>query len=137
MPLLLDFHGWTSSAQSQMETESQFHLLAEALGFVAVFVQGTDDSPSGVTSWNIAREVGPFGDVCDRDRYCFWPVSQPFLSFDHCRDYWGVYECHYSCPGCDPHTTCKAGYTCYNDLAFVEHLVRNILLEELNIDQSR
>jgi len=120
VPLLLDFHGWTSSAQSQMETESQFHLLAEALGFVAVFVQGTDDSPSGVTSWNIAREVGPYGDVCDRDR-----------------DYWGVYECHYSCPGCDPHTTCKAGYTCYNDLAFVEHLVRNILLEELNIDQSR
>ena len=52
-----------------METESQFHLLAEELGFVAVFVQGTDDSPSGVTSWNIAREVGPYGDVCDRDRY--------------------------------------------------------------------
>ena len=66
-----------------METESQFHLLAEELGFVAVFVQGTDDSPSGVTSWNIAREVGPYGDVCDRDRYCFWPVSQPFLSFHH------------------------------------------------------
>ena len=66
-----------------METESQFHLLAEELGFVAVFVQGTDDSPSGVTSWNIAREVGPFGDVCDRDRYRFWLVSQPFLSFHH------------------------------------------------------
>ena len=53
------------------------------------------------------------------------------------RDYWGVYECHYSCPDCDPHTTCKGGYTCYNDLAFVEHLVMNILLEELNIDQNR
>ena len=71
VPLLLDFHGWTSSAQSQMETESQFHLLAEALGFVAVFVQGTDDSPSGVTSWNIARESGQYGDVCDRDRRVF------------------------------------------------------------------
>ena len=71
VPLLLDFHGWTSSAQSQMETESQFHLLAEALGFVAVFVQGTDDSPSGVTSWNIARESGQYGDVCDRDRHVF------------------------------------------------------------------
>ena len=53
------------------------------------------------------------------------------------RDYWGVYECHYSCPDCDPHTTCKGGYTCYNDLAFVEHLVMNILMEELNIDQNR
>ena len=73
MPLLLDFHGWTSSAQSQMETESQFHLLAEALGFIAVFVQGTDDSPSGVTSWNIARESGQYGDVCDRDRHEFSP----------------------------------------------------------------
>ena len=71
VPLLLDFHGWTSSAQSQMETESQFHLLAEALGFVAVFVQGTGDSPSGVTSWNIARESGQYGDVCDRDRHAF------------------------------------------------------------------
>ena len=54
-----------------METESQFHLLAEALGFVVVFVQGTDDSPSGVTSWNIARESGQYGDVCDRDRHVF------------------------------------------------------------------
>ena len=82
------------------------------------------------------------------------------------RDYWGVYECHSSCPGCDPHTTCKVislclslnipplslsvslillllpllsqgGMTCYNDLAFVEHLVMEIILKELNIDQNR
>ena len=86
-----------------MDTESQFHLVAEERGFIVVFVEGTADSPSGgalvtswdsghsgVTSWNIARETGEYGDVCDRDR-----------------DYWGVYECHYSCSHCDPHTSCK------------------------------
>ena len=30
-----------------MDTESQFHLVAEEHGFIVVFVDGTDDSPSG------------------------------------------------------------------------------------------
>ena len=119
VPLVLDFHGWTSSAQSQMETESQLHILAEEFGFIVVFVDGVPDSPSGWRSWNINDEAGPYGDVCDRDR-----------------DQWGVYECHYSCQGCDEHTTCKAGMTCYDDLAFVEWLVEQ-LQQELNIDPYR
>ena len=27
--------------------------------------------------------------------------------------------------------------TCYNDLSFIEHLVSNILLKELNLDPTR
>ena len=85
------------------------------------------------------REWSVWGCVRQRQA-CISLDSVPLLlTFLLCtfRDYWGVYECHYSCPDCDPHTTCKGGYTCYNDLAFVEHLVMNILLEELNIDQNR
>ena len=119
VPLVLDFHGWTSSAQNQMDTESQLHVLAEEFGFIVIFVDGVPDSPSGWRSWNINEEAGPYGDVCDRDR-----------------DQWGLYECHYSCEECDVHTTCKAGMTCYNDMAFVEWLVDQVQ-EELTIDQDR
>ena len=45
---------------------------------MSVWVDGVPDSPSGWRSWNIGREAGQYGDVCDRDR-----------------DYWGLYECHY------------------------------------------
>ena len=31
----------------------------------------------------------------------------------------------------------QGGMTCYNDLSFIEHLVSNILLKELNIDPTR
>ena len=119
VPLVFEFHGWTSSAQNQMESESQMHVLAEEFGFIVVFVDGVPDSPSGWRSWNINDETGPYGDVCDRDR-----------------ETWGVYECHYSCEDCDEMTTCKAGMTCYNDLAFVEWLLEDIK-KQINIDTYR
>jgi len=95
------------------------HVLAEEFGFIVVFVDGVPDSPSGWRSWNINDETGPYGDVCDRDR-----------------ETWGVYECHYSCEDCDEMTTCKAGMTCYNDLAFVEWLLEDIK-KQINIDTYR
>ena len=48
VPLVLDFHGWTSSAQNQMDTESQLHVLAEDFGFIVIFVDGV---PDGLSFW--------------------------------------------------------------------------------------
>ena len=49
---------------------------------------------------------------------------------------WGEYECHTSCRGCHPATTCKEGMTCYDDRQFVEFLVAD-LSRELRVDPAR
>ena len=45
LPLLLDFHGFTMTADEQRRY-SQWDVLAEEEGFVAVFPEGVPDSPS-------------------------------------------------------------------------------------------
>ena len=52
------------------------------------------------------------------------------------RELWGEYECHYSCEGCDPATSCKEGMTCVDDVSFVEFLIDH-LVKELNVDPNR
>ena len=117
-PLVLDFHGFTMTADEQ-RLYSKWDILAEEEGFIAIFPEGVPDAPSELRGWNINDDEGPYGAVCDRDRH-----------------YWGEYECHYSCQDCDPETSCKEGMTCYNDLAFVEYLL-DILLSELKADPRR
>ena len=45
LPLLLDFHGFTMTAEEQRQY-SQWDVLAEQEGFIAVFPEGVPDSPS-------------------------------------------------------------------------------------------
>ena len=45
VPLLLDFHGFTMTADEQ-RLYSQWDVLAEEEGFIAVFPEGVPDSPS-------------------------------------------------------------------------------------------
>jgi len=118
LPLVIDFHGFSMTADEQRQY-SKWDVLAEEEGFIAIFPEGVPDSPSELRGWNINNDVGPYGDVCDRDR-----------------EYWGKYECHYSCQECDPDTSCKEGMTCYDDVAFVEALVE-VLLDELKVDPTR
>ena len=81
-PLVLDFHGFTMTAEEQRQY-SKWDVLAEEEGFIAVFPEGVPDSPSELRnaktdgcwefkqtfrSWNINDDSGVFGDVCDRDR---------------------------------------------------------------------
>ena len=81
-PLVLDFHGFTMTAEEQRQY-SKWDVLAEEEGFIAVFPEGVPDSPSELRntktdgcwefkqtfrSWNINDDSGIFGDVCDRDR---------------------------------------------------------------------
>jgi len=67
-PLVLDFHGFTMTADEQRQY-SRWDVLAEEEGFIAVFPEGVPDSPSDLRSWNINDDTGIYGDVCDRDRY--------------------------------------------------------------------
>lgn len=67
-PLVLDFHGFTMTADDQRQY-SRWDVLAEEEGFIAVFPEGVPDSPSELRSWNINDDTGIYGDVCDRDRY--------------------------------------------------------------------
>ena len=81
-PLVLDFHGFTMTAEEQRQY-SKWDVLAEEEGFIAVFPEGVPDSPSQLRnakllsavnlnkvnrSWNINDDSGVYGDVCDRDR---------------------------------------------------------------------
>ena len=45
MPLVLDFHGFSMTADGQREY-SKWDVLAEEEGFIAVFPEGVPDSPS-------------------------------------------------------------------------------------------
>ena len=117
-PLVLDFHGFTMTAEDQ-RLYSKWDVLAEEEGFIAIFPEGVPDAPSELRGWNINDDEGAYGAVCDRDRH-----------------YWGEYECHYSCQDCDPETSCKEGMTCYDDLVFVEYLL-DILLADLKTDPRR
>ena len=38
------------------------------------------------------------------------------------RNYWGEFECHYSCPLCNPAQSCDWS-SCYDDLGFLEFLI--------------
>ena len=83
-PLILDFHGFTMTADEQ-RARAKWDVLAEEEGFIAVFPEGVPDAPSELRGWNINDDEGKYGPVCDRDR-----------------EHWGEYECHYSCLDCDP-----------------------------------
>ena len=48
-PLVLDFHGFTMTADDQRQY-SQWDVLAEEEGFIAVFPEGVPDSPSELRS---------------------------------------------------------------------------------------
>ena len=49
IPLVLDFHGFSMTADGQRQY-SQWDILAEEEGFVAVFPEGVPDSPSQLRS---------------------------------------------------------------------------------------
>jgi len=118
-PLVLDFHGWSGSAEWHIG-DSKWDVVGEEFGLIVVVPDGIPDSESGTRTWNITKEYDEeFGWRCDPDR-----------------EEYGESECHTSCEGwCNPKYGCTAGTTCYNDLAFIEQLI-DILIEEYNIDEN-
>jgi len=111
VPLVLDFHGWSGSAEGHIH-DSLWDQVGEMEGFITAVPDGIPDSASGTRTWNVTQEYDDtWGWRCEPNR----------------TDY-GENECHASCSEwCNPGYGCTAGTTCYNDLAFVEQLILNIM----------
>ena len=56
-PLVLDFHGFTMTADEQ-RLYSKWDVLAEEEGFIAIFPEGVPDAPSELRGWNINDDEG-------------------------------------------------------------------------------
>ena len=82
MPLLLDFHGFTMTAEEQRQY-SRWDAVAEREGFLAVWPEGVADAPSELRSWNINDEAGRYGPVCDRDRQVLWQIGELTVSLHY------------------------------------------------------
>jgi polyhydroxybutyrate depolymerase len=63
VPLVFNFHGYTSSAESQM-VYADFRPIADAEGFLVVHPQGTEDN-LGNPYWNVGAFFHPGGDADD------------------------------------------------------------------------
>ena len=63
VPLVFNFHGYTSSAESQMNY-ADFRPIADAEGFLVVHPQGTEDN-LGNPYWNVGAFWHPGGDADD------------------------------------------------------------------------
>merc|ERR1711892_1101032 len=118
-PLVLDFHGWSGSAEGHI-WDSKWDIVGEEFGVIVVVPDGIPDSESGTRTWNVTTEYDDeFGWRCDPEREAY-----------------GENECHFSCTEwCNPSYGCTAGTTCYNDLAFIEQLIDK-LKETYNNDAS-
>ena len=57
VPMVLDLHGWTGSAQSQTH-QSGWKQLGNTEKFIVIWPDGMDDSPSKMGSWNCSMSTG-------------------------------------------------------------------------------
>ncbi len=117
LSLMLDFHGYTGTAESEEEyTGLSRH--ADAHGYAVVYPQGTaflTEDGDSVTSWNDlagSRSSGPEGPICSEDAF----------EYPHP-------------PECGDPTPCTWA-TCHDDLAFVEQLL-DTLEQTVCVDLDR
>ena len=105
-PLVLDLHGWTGSALSQMGPPWQNVALNN--NFIMLWPDGMGDSPDKDGSWNCSRTTGPKGPTCDVNR-----------------EDWTNITCHYSCPTCSELSSCD-WTSCYDDIGFMDYIIEEI-----------
>lgn len=114
LPMVMVFHGWGGHAIDYHERYT-FGALAEAASFVALYPEGLADSVGGLTSWNAGdttvEDIGNSARVCDPEHID--DTSETSTCYQSCR----VRRGH-----CDP----CSWTTCYNDVAFVKHLLQHV-----------
>lgn len=65
VPLLLNFHGFSISAERHMNSAADMRALAEAHNFILVYPQGTRTQIGNLSNWNAARPSSSNSDVDD------------------------------------------------------------------------
>jgi len=113
--LVLDYHGWSGTAEGQ-EFKGSLNDVAdeeEDETFIIVHLEGAgyDDHGDKVTgaggggSWNDSRTDGIYGPPCNIEMKEF--------------------TCYKSCEACDPHNSCDAS-NCYDDIEFTKAVIKDV-----------
>ena len=111
VPLVLDYHGWTSGAHDQMANMPWKDVAdMDKPGFIYVAMQGMNDVLEGgsYASWNVSNSAGELGAVCE-----------PSLHHD--------YPCYTSCGGCQGFETSCDWTSCHDDVVFTQTVIYHIL----------
>ena len=114
VPLVMDFHCRTCSAETQMSTAWPQVADQDPEGFLYVAMEGIsdDDWGGGFATWNVSSTNGPLGPTCDTDIHDGY--SNP------CYASCARGDCSYLQDSCD--------WThCYDDLAYTEVVLYRVL----------
>jgi len=109
VPMILDLHGYTVSANAQTHQSGWKHL-GQTEELIVVWPEGMSDTVNSLYSWNCSTNVGgPLGPTCDIDR-AQWDAPT---------------ECHDSCPLCDEMTSCDWA-SCSDDIGFMDFVINHV-----------
>jgi len=116
VPLLLDYHGWSGTANSHENDGHDFFKVADEDtegGFLIASGSGMGDGGTDHQwgSWNCSTTVGPLGEVCVLPR----GKNETF----------GKTHCYDSCGSCDPHNSCD-WTSCYDDILYTEAVIDQV-----------
>ena len=109
LPLVLDYHGWTGSADDQVSSVPWAEL-ADTEGFLYVSMDGMSDVHGGGSygSWNVSATQGPLGLTCD-----------PTVA-EHTQCYTSCGDCSYLENSCD-------WTSCHDDVTYTETVLYDVL----------
>ena len=112
VPLVVDFHCRTCSAETQMSTAWPQVADQDPEGFLYVAMEGVSDDSwgGGYATWNVSRTDGPLGPTCDTNIHDGY--SMP--CYASCGD------CSYLQDSCD-------WTSCHDDLAYTETVLYQVL----------
>jgi len=113
-PLLLDYHGWGSTAQSHLLDGHNFIKVAEEDihgGFLVATGEGIGDGTSSKIwgSWNCSATFGPLGPVCVLPRGVDYEET----------------HCYKSCSGCHPQNSCD-WTSCFDDVLYTNAIIEQV-----------
>ena len=109
LPLVLDYHGWTGSADDQVNSVP-WAQLADTEGFLYVSMDGMSDVHGGGShgSWNVSATQGPLGPTCDTSLV-------------------GDYPCYTSCGDCSYLEDSCDWTSCHDDVTYTETVLYDVL----------